>query len=84
MKIIQVTAYYPSHIDGVEAVELRTSRYYYRHDIGVTSEVKQNNAGLVIPTKDSKAIANSIIGILSQESPATQMGYNNRMLVMTK
>jgi glycosyltransferase involved in cell wall biosynthesis len=49
--------------------------------VGVAEDVKKNNAGVIVPPKDSKALADAIIYILKNEDLAKKMGENGRRLV---
>ena len=49
--------------------------------VGVAEDVKKNNAGIIVPPKDSKALADAIIYILKNEDLAKKMGENGRRLV---
>jgi len=52
--------------------------------VGVANEAIDNNAGIVVPTKDTKMLANAIIKVLEDDNTAKMMGKNGRKLVENK
>jgi len=52
--------------------------------VGIANDIKKNNCGIVVKTKDSQALAESIIKILNNPKLAKQMGENGRKLVEQK
>jgi glycosyltransferase involved in cell wall biosynthesis len=52
--------------------------------VGVSSDLKKQNAGLIIPPRDSKSLAEAITRILSNEDLQREMGENGRRLVKAK
>lgn len=52
--------------------------------VGVSKEIKDDKCGLIVPPKDSKALADAIIKILKNRSLAKKMGENGRKLVEKK
>jgi len=49
--------------------------------VGVAEDVKANNAGVIVPPKDSEALADAILTILRDGALAKQMGEKGRRLV---
>lgn len=52
--------------------------------VGIAEEIKEAGAGVVVKTKDSKALANVIVRLLQDEKGAIEMGKNGRELVEEK
>jgi glycosyltransferase involved in cell wall biosynthesis len=52
--------------------------------VGVSSDLKKENAGLIIPPRDPDALAAAIIKILGSEDMQREMGENGRRLVKDK
>jgi len=52
--------------------------------VGLAKEVKQNNCGIIVKTRDSQALAEAIIRLLKNPELAKKMGENGRMLVEEK
>ncbi len=52
--------------------------------VGIASDIKKNNCGIVIKTKDSQALSDAIIKILNNPKLARKMGENGRKLVEKK
>jgi len=51
---------------------------------GIQYVIKDGETGLLVPPKDSKALANSIIKLLKDKKTAEKMGINGRKLVEDK
>ena len=49
--------------------------------VGVSSDLKEKNAGLSVAPRDHEALAEAIIYLLENEEISTQMGNNGRKLV---
>lgn len=52
--------------------------------VGVSSDLKKENAGIIIPPRDPDALAAAIIKILSNNDMQREMGENGRRLVKAK
>lgn len=52
--------------------------------VGVASDVKENDAGLIVPPKDVEKLANAVIKILNNDGSSKKMGTNGRKLVEKK
>lgn len=49
--------------------------------IGVATDVKKNNSGIIIPPKNIDELTNAIIKLLSNKAKSKKMGVNGRKLV---
>lgn len=49
--------------------------------VGIDSEIKQNNCGIVVRPRDSRDLANSIVRLLKNPDMIKEMGENGRKLV---
>ena len=52
--------------------------------VGVSSDLKRENAGIIIPPQDPDALAAAIIKILNSDEMQREMGENGRRLVKAK
>jgi glycosyltransferase involved in cell wall biosynthesis len=52
--------------------------------VGVADDVVKTNSGIIIPTKDTQALTDSIIKILQDDNLKEEMGENGRKLVQEK
>ena len=52
--------------------------------VGVSSDLKKQNAGLIIPPRDPESLAEAITKILGSEDIQREMGENGRRLVKAK
>lgn len=52
--------------------------------VGIATEIKRNNCGIIVEPKDSYALAEAIIKILNSPISAKEMGENGRKLVEEK
>ena len=52
--------------------------------VGVAEDVKENNAGIIVPPKNPEVLADAIIKLLNDEDLAKKMGKNGRKLVEEK
>lgn len=52
--------------------------------VGVASDVKEHNAGIIVPPKDSEALGKTIIELLRDADLAREMGIRGRALVASE